>query len=134
MLARKYSAPRHPRPVRLPSPRPGGSAGRLQGGPGRRPQATAPTPAPVPGPGKRRATYSSRRATKRSTMSSPRNVSWSFPSTKTGATGSSNVPGQADPDVGVLALARPVHDAAHHGDPEVLHAGVGLAPLGHARP
>src|SRR4029453_3513289 len=39
---------------------------------------------------------------------------------------------QRDPDVGVLGLARPVHDAAHHRDPHVLDAGAGLLPLGHA--
>ena len=33
----------------------------------------------------------------RGTMSSPRNVAWSRPSTKTGATGSSNVPGRLIP-------------------------------------
>src|SRR5829696_7627522 len=38
---------------------------------------------------------------------------------------------QADPDVGVLRLARAVDDTAHHGDLHVLDAGVGLLPLGH---
>src|SRR3954468_25112083 len=37
--------------------------------------------------------------------------------------------GQADPDVRVLGLARPVHDAAHHRDPHVLDARVRRRPL-----
>ena len=49
----------------------------------------------------------------------------------TGATGSSNVPGQADPDVGVLRFARAVDDAAHDRDPEVLGARMRLAPDRH---
>ena len=62
------------------------------------------------------------------TIPSPRSVRSSFPSTKTGATGASNVPGQADPDVRVLGLAGPVDDAAHDGDLQVLDARVRLAP------
>src|SRR5258705_11255570 len=39
--------------------------------------------------------------------------------------------GKRDANVGVLALARPVHDAAHHRDVERLHAGIALLPLRH---
>ena len=66
-----------------------------------------------------------------STRPSPRSVRSSRPSMNTGATGSSNVPGQADPDVGVLRLARAVHDAAHDRDAHLLDARVGLPPLRH---
>src|SRR6476661_3961758 len=38
---------------------------------------------------------------------------------------------ETDADVGVLALAGAVDDTAHDGHPEVLDAGVRLAPLGH---
>ena len=39
--------------------------------------------------------------------------------------------GQADADVGMLALAGSVHDAAHHRHLEVFHTGVTHAPHGH---
>src|SRR5262249_20239243 len=39
--------------------------------------------------------------------------------------------GKRDADIGVLALARPVHDAAHHCDVERLDARVTLLPLWH---
>src|SRR5215813_3593775 len=39
--------------------------------------------------------------------------------------------GQRDADVGVLALARPVDDAAHHGDVERLDARIARLPLRH---
>jgi hypothetical protein len=41
--------------------------------------------------------------------------------------------GQADADVSVLAFARPVDDAAHHGDLHLLDAGITRAPHGHLR-
>src|SRR6202034_3901749 len=40
--------------------------------------------------------------------------------------------GQADADVGVLAFAGTVDDAAHHGHGHVFDAGVPLAPFRHA--
>src|SRR4051812_15025215 len=40
--------------------------------------------------------------------------------------------GQADADVGVLALAGTVHDTAHDGHRHLLDADVTLAPLRHA--
>src|SRR5690606_34343675 len=40
--------------------------------------------------------------------------------------------GERDADVGVLALARPVDDAAHDRDPEVFDPRVLPAPFGHA--
>src|SRR5690606_16593819 len=40
---------------------------------------------------------------------------------------------QADADVGMLRLPRPVHHAAHHGHPEVLDPRVTLAPGRHLR-
>src|SRR5579872_1254728 len=39
---------------------------------------------------------------------------------------------QADTDVGVLALTRPVHHAAHHCNSHVFHALIVTTPLGHA--
>src|SRR4051812_41477500 len=39
--------------------------------------------------------------------------------------------GQGNADVGVLALARPVDDAAHHRDVETLDAGIAALPLRH---
>ena len=50
---------------------------------------------------------------------------------KTGAFGLLEGAGQRDADVGVLALARAVHDAAHHRHLHLLHAGVALAPHRH---
>src|SRR5690348_1693399 len=40
---------------------------------------------------------------------------------------------QADADVGVLRLARPVHHAAHDGNAHLLDAGMALAPHRHLR-
>src|SRR5581483_1103953 len=40
--------------------------------------------------------------------------------------------GEADADVGVLALARAVHHATHHRDGHVLHSDIFFAPFGHA--
>ena len=60
-------------------------------------------------------------------MFSPRKVMAFSPSMKTGAAGASPVPGQADADVGVLALARAVDDAAHDRDLEFLDARVFVA-------
>ena len=42
--------------------------------------------------------------------------------------------GQADPDVRVLALARPIHDASHHCHVHSFDAAVALAPHRHLRP
>src|SRR5690242_20231968 len=42
--------------------------------------------------------------------------------------------GEADSDVGVLALAGAVHDASHHGDGHVLDALEMPTPLGHPVP
>ncbi len=41
--------------------------------------------------------------------------------------------GQADAEIGVLGFAGAVHHAAHHGELQLLHAGILLAPLGHLR-
>ena len=40
--------------------------------------------------------------------------------------------GQADADIRVLGFARPVHDAAHHGNIQFFHTRVLLPPFGHA--
>ena len=42
--------------------------------------------------------------------------------------------GQTDTDVGILALARTVDDAAHNGDVHILYSGIFLFPSGHRRP
>ena len=66
-----------------------------------------------------------------STRPSPRSVRSSFPSTNTGATGASKVPGRLIPMSACFDSPGAVDDAAHHRDPEVLDARVGLAPFGH---
>ena len=65
------------------------------------------------------------------TRPSPRSVRSSWPSMKTGATGSSNVPGRLIPMSACLRLARAVDDAAHDRDPQLLGAGMRLAPDRH---
>ena len=65
------------------------------------------------------------------TRPSPRNVRSRRPSMNTGATGSSNVPGQRDADVGVLRFAWTVDDAAHDRHAQLLGSGMGLAPDRH---
>ena len=64
-------------------------------------------------------------------MRGPRSVTVLTPSTNTGAAGASPVPGSEMPIFGVLALARPVDDAAHHRDVQPLDARIDRAPFRH---
>ena len=66
-------------------------------------------------------------------MLSPRSVSAFSPSMKTGARRRLASAGQADADVGVLALARAVDDAAHHRDLHRLDARIARLPHRHLR-